>query len=125
MVILDTNLLIDHLRQRRVGTHLDLLVKKYDGGEFGVSVVSVQELFAGRSSRTQEAAILKLLTLVKIWPYSQDIAKKAGEIERDIKKDADFADTAIAATCLVNHCSLATLNQKDFAGIEGLEIVES
>lgn len=124
MVVLDTNILIDHLRQNVLGTKLDLLVAKYDYGELSVSVVTVQELFAGTSSKIQEGGILKLLSLIKIWPYLEEIAKAAGEIERDKKRGVDFADAAIAATCMVNDCKLATINKKDFFGIGGLQMVD-
>lgn len=34
----------------------------------------------------------------------------------------DFADAAIAATAIHNHCELATLNPKDFTGIPNLSL---
>ncbi len=33
-----------------------------------------------------------------------------------------FADAAVAATCVVNDCALATFNTKDFTGIDGLRV---
>jgi predicted nucleic acid-binding protein len=98
-------------------------MEKYGYGELAVSVVTVQELFAGASSKIRENDVLKLLSLFKILPYSEETARKAGEIERDNKSDADFADLAIAATCLTSKLSLVTLNKKDFAGIMELEVI--
>ncbi len=124
MVILDTSILIDHLRQKATHTKLERLVAKYGYGQLSVSVITMQELFAGASSRGQEGEILELFLPMKVWPYSESVAKMAGEIERDESRNMDFADAAIAATCVVNNCQLATINKKDFFGIAGLQMVD-
>ena len=124
MVVLDTNILIDHLRLGDKSRLLISLREKLKVANLSVCMVTVQELFAGTSSTKQEDEILTLIASLKVWPYGHDVAKLAGEIEMDVKKDIEFADAVIAATCLANDCQLATLNKKDFAGIERLELVD-
>lgn len=124
MVVLDTNILIDHLRQGNESQLLASLFERYGVANLSVCIVTVQELFAGASSKFQKEKILTLLDSLKVWPYTHKVAKLAGEVERDFKRDVEFADAAIAATCLSNNCQLATLNGKDFAGITGLQMVD-
>jgi len=99
------------------------IYKKFKVADLSVSIFVVQELFAGANSKQQENQILALISSLKVWPYSQEIAKFAGELIRDSKKQVSVIDAAIAATCLINNCHLATLNSKDFAGIPKLQMV--
>lgn len=124
MVVLDTNILIDHLRQRGKESVLTSVFKRFGVENLSISVATIQELFAGSSSRVQEDQVLALVASLKILPYTHEVAKLAGEIERDNVRGIDFVDAAITATCLVNKCQLATLNKKDFVGISGLELVD-
>lgn len=123
MVVLDTSVIIDHLRRKIKGTILDLLVEKYGWSELAISTVSVQELFVGLSSKNQKEEILNLISLMKILPYTFKVAEKAGEILRDSKTGMNFVDAAIAATCVLNDCKLATLNTGDFLKIKGLDLM--
>lgn len=126
MVVLDTNIIIDHLRRPTGTAVLSQLVQKYPGEKLAISVISVQELYEGKSTALEERErdMLASLAPLKILGYSREVAETAGKICRDTTKKYDFPDAAIAATCLVNHCQLATLDKKDFVGIEGLEMLE-
>ena len=90
-----------------------------------VAMITIQELYIGTSTTNEQAEQLLLATItpLKILAYTYEIAQLAGEIARDIKRPIEFADAAIAATAIVNGFQLATLNKKDFAQIEGLEII--
>lgn len=126
MVVLDTNILIDHLRRPTGASVLSQFVRKHPNEELAISVITIQELYEGKSTAVEkrERDMLVSLAPLKILGYSREIAETAGKICRDTTKKYDFPDAAIAAGCLVNHCSLATLNKKDFTGINGLEMVE-
>jgi predicted nucleic acid-binding protein len=124
MVILDTNLLIDHLRQNLlIDSHLARLSHTYQESELAISIISIQELFAGQSTKMKKpldqiAATISSLNIVE---YSVSIAKQAGMIMRDYR--LPFADAAIAATCLNYNIQLATLNTKDFVDIPNLKLL--
>lgn len=125
MVILDTSVIIDHLRQTEVKqTHLMKIAKKVTKENLAISVVTVQELYEGKSTKDKrkEEYLLATITPLKILPYTYEVAQLAGEIARDLKRPIEFADAAIAATAIVNGAVLFTLNKKDFRGIKNLEM---
>lgn len=125
MVILDTSILIDALRKKSGKTTLERILETISGDDLAISVLSIQELYQGKSVAVpaKEADMQALLAPLKILPYSYDVAKRAGEIVREKKYEITFADAAIAATAIINACPLATLDKKDFIGITGLEFL--
>ncbi len=126
MVVLDTSVVIDHLRQLGKTSLLLRLEKKFPKQSLAISMISLQELYGGESTREEEQEQLLLSTVspLKILPYNFETAKLAGEIERDLKRPIDFADAAIAASAIINGAQLATLNKKDFKGISDLELLD-
>ena len=128
MVILDTNVLIDHIRLNRIGgkSILDLLAQKLNINDFSISIISVQELFIGRSmeNKNESAYVKDLLSEMNIMPYVFSTAALAGVLMRKSKDMLDFADAAIAATCLENEYELCTLNLKHFTNISSLKVFD-
>lgn len=128
MVILDTSIIIDHLRQKTSkDTHLMRIAKLKPKEVLGLSVVSIQELYEGQSSRNkkQEEYLLATITPLRILAYTYEIAQLAGEIARDLSRSIEFADAAVAATTIIYGAKLFTLNKKDFAEIKDLELYEA
>lgn len=126
MVVLDTNVVIDHLRQlKKAESELTRLVKDKPKLMLAISVISIQELYEGRSTKDEEKErdLLATIAPLKILPYTYEVAELAGKIARDLKKSIELADAAIAATTIVNGARLLTLNKKDFNGIGGLELI--
>jgi len=127
MVVLDTSIIVDHLRQARTKqTSLMKIAKKTSKENLAISIISVQELYEGRSTKDKrrEEFLLATISPLKILPYTYEVAQLAGEIARDLKRSIEFVDAAIAATAIVNGASFLTLNQKDFKGIRGLELAK-
>lgn len=125
MVVLDTNVIIDHLRLPKGSeTILIKIIRLNPRDIIAISIISVQELYQGRSSRDpmKENDIRMILDNVKILPYGVKVAKLAGEIIRDLSRPIGFSDAAIAATAIVNGFYLFTLNKKDFADIKNLQL---
>src|SRR3990172_6548304 len=126
MVVLDTNIIIDHLRQYpEAKSHLDKIIKRMPQEPLAVAVITIQELYIGASTREERAEQLLLSTTspLKILSYSWEAAQLAGEIARDLNRPIEFADAAIAACAIINGARLATLNKKDFKGIPRLKLV--
>jgi predicted nucleic acid-binding protein len=123
MVILDTSVIIDHLRQKTKNSLLRRLAVKYQN-QMAVSVITLQELYEGQSTRDQvkENHMLSILTPLKILPYTEEVAKLAGILGRDNQGSADLADLAIAATAIVYKTPLATINIKHFTSLKGLDL---
>ena len=123
MVILDTTVIIDHLRQTAdKQTRLMEIAQKTAKENFAISVVTVQELYEGQSTkkRNKEAYLLAVISPLKILPYGYEVAQLAGEIARDLKQPIEFVDAAIAATAIINGAILYTLNKKHFSNIKDL-----
>lgn len=125
MVILATNIIIDHLRQKKKDTLFRKIAGQYHPQTLAISIFTVQELYHGKSSAAnqQEKDLLSIINALKILPYTYEVAELAGKIARDRFSPLDFADAAIAATAIINACPLATLDKKDFTGITGLELL--
>jgi predicted nucleic acid-binding protein len=126
MVIIDTSVIIDHLRSNGAKeTYLMKLAKKYNKNELSLSLITVQELYEGKSSNDKEKELYMLATIsaLNILPYDYQISKRAGELARGLVLPIEFADAAIAATALEHNSYLATLNQKVFAQIKDLQMV--
>ncbi len=127
MVILDTNIIVDHLRcQKGQESCLTKIAKRFTKENLAISVITVQELYEGKSSKEQqrEDYLLATITPLKILSYSYETAQMAGEIARDIKEPIEFADAAIAATAIINGADLYTLNKKHFQNIKDLTLLE-
>lgn len=122
MVIIDTNIIIDHLRQHQKISLLQQL-KKTDP-DIALSLISIQELFTGQSTKKTKNTniLLSLINSFEILPYDYQIAKNAGTINRDLKNPIAFADTTLAATAICYRCPLFTLNQKHFKNIPKLQL---
>lgn len=124
MVILDTSVIIDHLRQSgSEKTHLMKIAQRIAKENLATSIISIQELYEGRSTRDDEKEehLLATIAPLKVISYTYEIAQLAGEIARDLPRPIELADAAIAATAIVNGADLCTLNRKDFSGIPELE----
>lgn len=125
MVILDTNIIIDHLRASAPReTALMKLVKNHPKASLSLSLISVQELYEGQSTLQEEREkdLLATISPLKLLPYTYEVAHLAGIIARDVNRPIELADAAIAATAILNQAELYTLNKKDFAEIPELEL---
>lgn len=127
MVIIDTSIIIDHLRASHKGKSVFLsFSEKHSKESLAISVITVQELYEGKSTKDpqKEKMLLATIAPLKIFPYSFEIAKMAGEIARDMEKPIELADAAIAAISIIQNAELLTLNRKDFSGIPNLDLLE-
>ena len=126
MVILDTNIIIDHLRQPPKKSKLIKFLERHPEESLGISIISIQELYEGKStkSREKENQLLSTINSLEIISYTYDVAKLAGSIARDLDRPIGLADMTIAATTILNVGELFTLNKKDFLGIENLKFAQ-
>lgn len=126
MVILDTNIIIDHLRTPADKTsHLVEFVQVHPKETLAISMMSVQELYQGKSTLKEEKEkdLLATLSPLKTLPYTYEVAHLAGIITRNSSNLVSFADAAIAATTIVNNGELYTLNTKHFSDIPNLTLL--
>jgi predicted nucleic acid-binding protein len=108
--LLDTDVLIDHLRGHRRLDLFDLAWK--------ISVVTRCELFAGRN--THEPSLRRTLELIDELPVDRVIAESAGRIRRTTQ--LDIPDALIAATALEHDISVMTRNRRHFERVPNLVV---
>jgi predicted nucleic acid-binding protein len=125
MVILDTNIIIDHLRQPPSRSKLVAFSKSHPRQSLAISLISIQELYQGKSTleESQENILLATVSSLKILPYTYEVSELAGKLHRDSKTPIEFADAAIAATAILNDAKLVTLNKKHFNNIPELKLI--
>lgn len=109
-LLVDTDVLIDHLRGARA----------FDPGEARVSYSAITraELFAGRASA--EAAVRTLLEPFRELSVDRAVAELGGRLRRE--HGVRIADALIAATALAHGLELHTRNVKDFAHVPGIRL---
>lgn len=122
-LVIDTSILIDHLRGGLLWKNLlDEIEEK--NSELFVPTIVLFELFSGRSTRQSTASVKinKLLRDFQRIELTEEIAKRAGELYRDIKKTLQVPDYIIAASALEMGGIVVTLNRKHFEQIPHLAL---
>jgi predicted nucleic acid-binding protein len=107
-ILLDTDVLIDHIRGRR---HLEAV-------NAAISVITRAELFAG--NERQEVAVDALLEDCEEVQVDPEIARRAGRIKR--QTGLQIADALIAATALEHDLPLMTRNRRHFERVPSLTL---
>jgi len=125
VVVLDTSIIIDHLRTNGNG-YLLKIASGITKQQLSISMLTIQKLYEGKSTKDKgkEKDMLATISPLTVLPYTYEIAQLAGEIARNLNRPQELADAAIAATAIVNSAQLATLNTKDFINITDLELLK-
>lgn len=121
-IVIDTSILIDHLRG---GTKWEEFLKEADRNiELFLPTVVIFELFSGKSTKKSNIAknIAYLLKNFHRVDLTEEIAKVAGELFRDTKKTLQVPDYIIAASALSLGATVLTLNIKHFEEIPHLAL---
>jgi predicted nucleic acid-binding protein len=106
--LLDTDVLIDHMRgYRRLRT-----------AGLAVSVITRAELYAG--SEREEPAVEALLAKLEEFQVDAAIARRAGRIQHTT--GLKIADALIAATALEHDLDVMTRNRRHFERVTGLTL---
>ena len=121
-VLVDTDVLIDFLRGYGppvsfVNDHSDRIV---------LSAVVVAELYAGaRGAKDdpEQAVLENLLSLFRVVPINNEIARFGGRYRRDYgpSHGISLPDALVAATAVLEGAALKTLNVKHYPMFEGIE----
>ncbi|HYF45652.1 MAG TPA: type II toxin-antitoxin system VapC family toxin [Acidimicrobiales bacterium] len=120
MILLDTNILIEHVRGNEAAR--DWLVEVRRRGRLATSVLCVVELTGGMRS-AERRVIDRLLGVLDVIEVTEHIAHRAGELLRSHRRShhaIGVVDYVIAATAQLHGLQLATLNVRHFPMFEGL-----
>jgi predicted nucleic acid-binding protein len=111
-ILLDTNIVIDILRDRPEATALISKLRQRPS----ISVASIMEVYRGARSRAEESKIERQLAAMKVLVITADIAQAAGRLAKHYQPShgLDDIDALIAATAKHHALKLVTLNIKHF-----------
>lgn len=119
-LIVDTSILIDKLRG---GKKWDQFLSGLDNDiELCLPSIVIFELFSGLSSKKNQVS-LKISNFRKYFKeidLTYQIAKRAGEMNRDVAGNIDLPDYIVAATAMEIGAQVVTLNKKHFQKIPGV-----
>lgn len=120
--LIDTNVAIYYFGQlltKNSETFIEDLLKT----KYSISVINRIELFGNKNLEQQEQnALESFVNSAFVYNFDEEIILETIDIRK--KYPIKLPDAIIAATCLVNNCTLITNNLKDFDKIEGLKTLQ-
>lgn len=126
-LLIDTTLLIDG---ERLGGSLDDLIADTD--EVAIAAVTVAELMAGLHLATapyrerRQRFIEGILATVDVIPYDREVASAHASLlafAREQGRPRGAHDLIIAATAQATRRTVATLDERGFADLPGVEVI--
>lgn len=129
-IILDTDVII---RGERGTFDLSRWLASEGDEEFQIAAITIAELWHGveRASSAyrveRQDYIRKILSLVNILPYTDATALEHARTWAELEssgKMIGFYDLIVAATALEHGSAVATFNQRHFARVRGLKVIE-
>lgn len=125
MILLDSSILIELFRKKdKQKTLFFGLTKKYK--IFCISSITYYEVGVG-NRKSHSSYWEKLNENLRILPFDKECSDCAITIYLELLKTnkmIDLADILIGATALAHNIPIATLNDKHFNRIKGLEIIK-
>jgi len=113
--LLDTTVLIDHLRGRqKVVETITRLARQ--GHDLGVCCINIAELYSGLNDKERTGAE-KLVDCLGYYDITRDIAKMAGNYRFEFARNGitlTVSDTLVAAAAINYGATLITANVKDY-----------
>ncbi|MDF1479596.1 type II toxin-antitoxin system VapC family toxin [Leifsonia sp. H3M29-4] len=130
MILLDTNVLSEPLRQRPDAAVLSWLAVHPEAAITAITVgellVGVGRLPAGARRESLATAIDRAIGRADVLDYDEAAARAYARIQeqrRGAGHPLAVEDGMIAAICLANDAALATRNTRDFEGL-GVELID-
>ncbi len=129
-IILDTNVII---RGERGTFDLSRWLASVGDEEFQIAAITIAELWHGVERALsayrveRQDYIRKILSLVKILPYTEATALEHARVWAALESSGTmigFYDLIVAATALESGSAVATFNQRHFARVRGLKVIE-
>jgi predicted nucleic acid-binding protein len=115
MMLVDSDVLIEHLRRRQAAREW-LKAARRDTGPLGTSAACVVQVAGGmRSSERRE--VRALFSTLHVFAVTERVGWRAAELMRTYRRShsgIDLGDYLIAATVEVEGLELATLNVRHF-----------
>ena len=123
MIVADTDVLIDFLRDRK--PMADRIALELTTRSFVTTVITEFELRSGIRSRREATAVEALLDVLDVFSLDPSGARRASEVRRELESQGQaigMADSLIAGICLARNGMLLTRNIEHFSRVEGLAL---
>lgn len=120
--LLDTGLIIRHLRGQRQAVQLMRGLAKT--GRLGIASITRLEIYAGMHP-DEKFATKKLLSRFLTFDLDKETGDRAGTLINQARTQQiglSVPDAIVAATAVQHNLTLVTLNQSDFTNISGLRL---
>lgn len=125
--MLDTDILSEFMRgNARVMSNVDSYLKEH--GFINISIITYYEILNGllyKDAKKQLKKFEEFVSLNKVIPLTQRMAKVAAAIQADLRKKGTVighTDTLIAGIAITNKLELVTNNTNHFKRIKGLTL---
>lgn len=118
-LVIDSSAIIDYLRGGIKWERFLLTIES--SVDLYLPTIVIFELFSGKSSK-KESDLVDFIKHFKRIELNENIARKAGELYRDVSFILGVSDYIIAASALEIEAAVVTLNEKHFKQIPGLQI---
>jgi predicted nucleic acid-binding protein len=120
-LVIDTDIIIDHLRQR--GDTLRLALARY---RCAITAITLYELLAVPTlSERQTRQLEQLLDIVQVIVFDQYAAEQSAIVWRMLaarSQSIGLPDTLVAGVCLANKLPLLTRNHAHFSRVDNLTV---
>ena len=123
MIIADTDVLIDFLRDKK--PMADRVALELTTNSFVTTVITQFELLSGVRTRREATAVEALLDVLDVYSLDSAAARRAAEVRRALETKCQaigMADSLIAGICLERNGILLTRNMKHFSRVDGLTL---
>lgn len=121
MILLDTCILIDYLRNK---PEVVSYIEQKGKNNFILSTVVTIELFKGVRNKTELRTLQKELQYFSLLEIDNNVSSVANKLAENyaLSHQMGLGDTLIAATALIYSLELKTYNMKDFQFIPSLKV---
>ncbi|MGI8952922.1 MAG: type II toxin-antitoxin system VapC family toxin [Chitinophagaceae bacterium] len=125
IICVDSSVLINHYREKnKEQTFFYSLVNRHEA--FNISVITEYEILIGAKTADQISYWKNIFSDFFILNYTSGVNEIALNISFKLSLkgfNIEFKDLIIAATALSKKIPLATINEKHFNSIEGLQLI--
>ncbi|MCU0469882.1 MAG: type II toxin-antitoxin system VapC family toxin [Arcicella sp.] len=118
--LIDTNIVSDYLSELLPDVGMDLMDNIINAVP-NLSIISQIELLSWKTDSVSEQKVKDFLKDSEIYNIDFDVVKQSVHLRR--KRKMKTPDAIIAGTALSNGFILITDNERDFANIKGLKII--
>lgn len=121
MLLVDTNILIDYLRQKPKAI---AFIEQHGKANLALSPIVIMELFQGVLNRVDFQRTRKALNGFVVLDLDTSIAQLAMQLQQQyvLSHQLGIPDALLAATALIYDLELRTYNLKDFHFIPGIQL---